>query len=156
MNALISFGKHFPPKPRLPSVPGTRVCIGLIHPDESMPSKVWSQFTPSLSAICLNSLILDILTAEKQLDSIVIDIPNPWETVEHSWKALKVGGYFCSYSPLISQVEKTVNELHKHNFIEIKTIENIQREMVVSTHGTRPSFNMLGHTGYLTFARKIL
>lgn len=94
--------------------------------------------------------------SEKQLDSIIIDIPNPWETVKTSWKALKVGGYFCSYSPLISQVEKTVNELNKHSFIEIKTIENIQREMIVSTHGTRPSFNMLGHTGYLTFARKIL
>ena len=51
---------------------------------------------------------------------------------------------------------KTVNEIKKHNFIEIKTLENIQREMIVSEQGTRPSFDMLGHTGYLTFARKVL
>lgn len=93
---------------------------------------------------------------EKELDVVILDIPNPWDAVEHAWNSLKVGGYFCSYSPLISQVEKTVKELEKYSFIETKTMENIQREMIVSSHGTRPSFNMLGHTGYLTFARKVL
>lgn len=93
---------------------------------------------------------------EKDLDAIIIDIPNPWDTVENVWNGLKVGGYFCSFSPLISQVEKTVKELKKYCFIEVKTFENIQREMVISSYGTRPSFDMLGHTGYLTFARKTL
>jgi tRNA (adenine57-N1/adenine58-N1)-methyltransferase len=93
---------------------------------------------------------------EKNLDSIIIDIPNPWDAINHSFNSLKIGGYLCCYSPLISQVEKTVKEIKKHNFIEITTFENIQREMIVSDHGTRPSFNMLGHTGYLTFARKVL
>jgi tRNA (adenine57-N1/adenine58-N1)-methyltransferase len=93
---------------------------------------------------------------EKELDSIILDIPTPWKAVKHAWNSLKVGGYLCSYSPLISQMEKTVKEIKKHSFIEIKTLENIQREMIVSEHGTRPSFNMLGHTGYLTFARKVL
>lgn len=93
---------------------------------------------------------------EKELDAIILDIPNPWEAVKHVWKSLKPGGYFCSYSPLVSQVEQTVKEIEKQRFIEVKTFENIQREMVVSKHGTRPSFDMLGHTGYLTFARKVL
>jgi len=93
---------------------------------------------------------------EDNLDAIILDIPNPWDVVKHSWNALKPGGYFCSYSPLISQVENTVKEIRKNKFIEIKTFENIQREMIVSEFGTRPSFDMLGHTGYLTFARKIL
>ena len=93
---------------------------------------------------------------EKDLDSVILDIPNPWEAVIHAWNALKPGGYLCTYSPLVSQVEKTVKEIKKNNFIEVKTFENIQREMVVSDYGTRPSFEMLGHTGYLTFARKVL
>jgi len=93
---------------------------------------------------------------EKNLDAIIIDIPNPWKAVEYAWKSLKTGGYLCTYSPLISQVEQTVKEIKKQSFIEVKTMENIHREMVVSDRGTRPSFNMLGHTGYLTFARKIL
>jgi len=92
---------------------------------------------------------------EKDLDAIILDIPNPWAAVKHAWKALKVGGYLCAYSPLISQVEQTVKTIEQHPFIEYKTFENIQREMIVSQHGTRPSFDMLGHTGYLTFARKV-
>ncbi len=93
---------------------------------------------------------------EKDVDVIILDIPNPWEAVKHAWSSLRIGGYFCSYSPLISQVERTVEEIKNHPFIETKTFENIQREMIVSPHGTRPSFKMLGHTGYLTFTRKIL
>jgi tRNA (adenine57-N1/adenine58-N1)-methyltransferase len=93
---------------------------------------------------------------ETDLDAVILDIPNPWAAVEHAWKALKIGGYFCAYSPLISQVEQTVHVIEQQSFIECKTYENIQREMIVSTHGTRPSFDMLGHTGYLTFTRKVL
>ncbi len=94
--------------------------------------------------------------SEKNLDAIILDIPNPWDAVNHAYKSLKVGGYICCYSPLVSQLEQTVNQMRKNSFIEIKSYENIQREMIVGERGTRPSFNMLGHTGYLTFARKIL
>jgi tRNA (adenine57-N1/adenine58-N1)-methyltransferase len=93
---------------------------------------------------------------DTDLDAIILDIPNPWNAVEHAWNALNIGGYLCTYSPLISQVEQTVRAIEQHPFIECKTYENIQREMIVSKHGTRPSFEMLGHTGYLTFARKVL
>ena len=92
---------------------------------------------------------------EKNLDAVILDIPNPWDAINHVYKALKTGGYLCTYSPLTTQVEKTIREIKKHAFIEVKTFENIQREMVVSEHGMRPRFNMLGHTGYLSFARKI-
>ncbi|HIG99570.1 MAG TPA: tRNA (adenine-N1)-methyltransferase [Thermoplasmata archaeon] len=101
--------------------------------------------------------IKDVTTGidENGLDAVILDIPNPWLAVSHAWVALKIGGYLCTYSPLISQVEQTVRTIQQHPFIECKTYENIQREMIVSTHGTRPSFEMLGHTGYLTFARKV-
>jgi tRNA (adenine57-N1/adenine58-N1)-methyltransferase catalytic subunit len=91
---------------------------------------------------------------ETDLDAVIFDIPNPWDAVKHAYKALKPGGYLCCYSPLTTQVQNNVLEIKKHNFIEIKTFENLQREIVVSEKGIRPSFDMLGHTGYLTFARK--
>lgn len=93
---------------------------------------------------------------ETNIDAIVLDIPNPWDAIKHASAALKPGGYLCTYSPLISQVERSVQEIKKYPFISLKTIEIIEREMIVGENGTRPSFNMLGHTGYLTFARKIL
>jgi len=106
----------------------------------------------------VSTKIKDITTGidENNLDAVILDIPNPWDAIDYAWKSLKIGGYFCSYSPLISQVENTVKKLKKNNFFEIKTIENIQRELIITDYGTRPSFDMLGHTGYLTFARKIL
>ncbi|MCD6108107.1 MAG: tRNA (adenine-N1)-methyltransferase [Thermoplasmata archaeon] len=93
---------------------------------------------------------------EKNIDSIIMDISQPWELVDIAWGSLKIGGYFCSYSPLISQVEKTVKKLRDHPFVEVYVLETLQREMIVLEKGVRPSFNMLGHTGYLTFARKTL
>ena len=106
----------------------------------------------------VSTKIKDITTGidENNLDAVILDIPNPWDAIDYAWKSLKIGGYFCSYSPLISQVENTVKKLKKNNFFEIKTIENIQRELIITDYGTRPSFDILCHTGYLTFARKIL
>jgi tRNA (adenine57-N1/adenine58-N1)-methyltransferase len=93
---------------------------------------------------------------DSNIDAIILDIPNPWEAIPHAWNALNPGGYLCTYSPLISQVEQSVEAIRKQPFTNVKTIETIQREMIVGERGTRPSFNMLGHTGYLTFARKTL
>ncbi|MDI6855796.1 MAG: tRNA (adenine-N1)-methyltransferase [Candidatus Thermoplasmatota archaeon] len=92
---------------------------------------------------------------EREADAVILDIPNPWDAVKNAYDALKVSGSFCSYSPLVNQVENTVKELRRYNFIDIKTFENLQREIVVGERGTRPNFEMLAHTGYLTFARKL-
>ncbi len=116
----------------------------------------------NLKKTCLDTFVMtkqkDVTVGidEKNLDAVILDIPNPWEAVVNAHKALTVGGYFCAYSPLISQVEQTVFELQEHPFIGLRTIETLERELVVKKQGTRPSFSMLGHTGYLTFARKIL
>jgi tRNA (adenine57-N1/adenine58-N1)-methyltransferase len=39
--------------------------------------------------------------------------------------------------------------------MEVRTIECITREYEVKRNGTRPKTLMLGHTGYLSFARRI-
>jgi tRNA (adenine57-N1/adenine58-N1)-methyltransferase len=93
---------------------------------------------------------------EKNIDAVILDIPEPWHVVKHAYNALKPGGHFASYSPTMNQVEKTTRELREHKFIMVRTIETLQREIVVGEGGTRPSFEMLGHTGYVTFARKVL
>jgi tRNA (adenine57-N1/adenine58-N1)-methyltransferase len=94
--------------------------------------------------------------SEKNINSIVLDIPEPWLVVKHAYMALNPGGHFASYSPTMNQVELTINEIRNHNFLNPYTIETLQREIIVGEGGTRPSFEMLGHTGYITFARKVL
>ncbi|MFQ6127282.1 MAG: tRNA (adenine-N1)-methyltransferase [Thermoplasmata archaeon] len=93
--------------------------------------------------------------AERDVDAIVLDIPNPWEAIELAHHALRPGGYIASYVPTMNQVERTVRELERFPFIEVRTLETLEREIEVGDMGTRPSFKMLGHTGYLTFARKV-
>ena len=53
-----------------------------------------------------------------------------------------------------NQLEKAVNGLRERGFTDIRSMEIIRRGMEVHPGGVRPSFEMLGHTGYLTFARK--
>lgn len=92
---------------------------------------------------------------EKNVDAVILDIPNPWDAIDNAFCALKSGGHVASYSPTVNQVEKTVKKMRECGFSGIKTLETLQREMVVGERGVRPSFNVLGHTGYVSFARKV-
>lgn len=92
---------------------------------------------------------------ETGADAFVVDIPDPWEAIGTATKALRPCGHFASYSPNGEQVNRTVTALRRGTFVEIRTIEIIEREIEASDSGTHPSFAPLGHTGYLTFARAV-
>ncbi|HEV8361315.1 MAG TPA: tRNA (adenine-N1)-methyltransferase [Candidatus Thermoplasmatota archaeon] len=92
--------------------------------------------------------------AERGVDAVILDIPDPWLAVPAAWDALRPGGMLCGYSPLVSQVEQTHQALAKQGFRDLRTLELLERAWVVGERGARPSFDMLGHTGYLTFARR--
>lgn len=94
--------------------------------------------------------------AEHDVDAFVLDIPDPWAAIETAQTVLKPCGHFASYSPSMEQVSRTVTALRAGTFVEIRTVEIIEREIIVQDGGTHPSFAPLGHTGYLTFARKVL
>ena len=93
---------------------------------------------------------------ERGVDAVVLDIPEPWRAADNAWEALRPCGYFAGYTPTVNQVEQTVRALWERRFIEVRSVETLQREMTVVEKGIRPSFEMLGHSGYLTFARKVL
>lgn len=93
---------------------------------------------------------------ERDVDAVVIDIPDPWTAVAGAWEALRVGGFIASFSPNVEQVRQTVEALARHPFVDARTVEIIERELEVKDTGTRPSFAPLGHTGYVTIARKAL
>ncbi len=86
---------------------------------------------------------------EKNLDAIILDLPEPWFVVEHAKKALKVGGYLTSYSPSITQSKKIHDALEQD--FESETIETLERTWNMKT--VRPNTRMLGHTGFITIAR---
>ncbi len=93
---------------------------------------------------------------EHDVDAVLLDIPDPWAAVLAAWDALRACGHLAAFSPNMEQVKETVAAIRKKPFVEVRTIELIEREMEVREVGVRPSFAALGHTGYLTFARKVL
>jgi tRNA (adenine57-N1/adenine58-N1)-methyltransferase catalytic subunit len=94
--------------------------------------------------------------SERDMDAFVLDIPDPWAAVPTAVDALRPCGHFAAYSPNTEQVRNTVGALRAHSFAEVRTVEIIEREIEASESGTHPSFALLGHTGYLTFARAVL
>ena len=89
------------------------------------------------------------------IDSIVLDMPQPWKAIEIIKKYLKFSGTLVSFSPAIEQVKKTTFALQKNEFYEINTYELLKRKYQVKDNATHPEVRMIGHTGYMTFARKI-
>jgi len=93
---------------------------------------------------------------EMDFDAVVLDMATPWLVVPKAWEALAGSGVFLSFSPTIDQVMKTVDALKAKPFIEVETVELLLRNITVATGRTRPSTVMIGHSGYLTTARKVL
>lgn len=92
---------------------------------------------------------------EKDIDLVFLDLPKPWEMMELVYDSLKTGGWVAVYAPYIEQVQILHKIAKKVGFSQINSIECILREIEVKVKGTRPKTRMVGHTGYLSFIRKL-
>jgi tRNA (adenine57-N1/adenine58-N1)-methyltransferase catalytic subunit len=92
---------------------------------------------------------------ESGFSSVVLDLAEPWEVLEATHSALAPGGYVATYTPTYNQLERTVRKLREVGFSEVRASELIERGLHVGEGGTRPEFDMLGHTGFLAAGRKV-
>mgnify|MGYP006277885129 FL=1 len=88
-------------------------------------------------------------------DVLTLDTEDAATVVEHTPNLLVSGGYLAVYSPFVEQTRDVVTTAREVGLGEIETIETIQREMDFDDRGSRPSTAGVGHTGYLTFARRV-
>ena len=105
-------------------------------------------------SIQYGDILIDDL-GHTNVDSVVLDMPQPWKAIERIKSYLKLSGTLVSFSPAIEQVKKTTFALQENGFYEINTYELIKRRIQVKKNATHPEVRMIGHTGYMTFARKI-
>ncbi|HTT73706.1 MAG TPA: tRNA (adenine-N1)-methyltransferase [Thermoplasmata archaeon] len=87
--------------------------------------------------------------------SAVLDLPEPWSALPRAFDALRPGGYVATYTPTYNQLERTVRALRDVGFAEVGAVEVLERGLHVADGGTRPDFEMLGHTGFLASGRKV-
>lgn len=93
---------------------------------------------------------------ERELDRIVLDMPEPWEVVRHAESALRPGGIFLAYLPTINQTQQLREELNKYSFGLEETLEILKRTWHIDGRSVRPDHRMVAHTGFLTSARRIV
>ena len=86
-------------------------------------------------------------------DAVVLDLPEPWAVAPRARQARRIGGYLATYTPTYNQLERTVRALREERFTEVRSLELLERALHVGDGGTRPDFEMLGHTGFLTVGR---
>lgn len=89
------------------------------------------------------------------LSSVVLDLPEPWKVLPSARDALRPGGYAATYTPTYNQLERTVRTLRSLRYDEVRALELLERGLHVGEGGTRPEFEMLGHTGFLAAGRKV-
>ncbi|MBI2653531.1 methyltransferase domain-containing protein [Candidatus Woesearchaeota archaeon] len=93
---------------------------------------------------------------DKNIDVVILDLPEPWLALDNCAKALKPSGFLVSYSPSVPQVADFVNAVRKNGrFVYLKSVEITEREWEVEERRVRPKSKGLGHSGFLSFARKV-
>jgi tRNA (adenine57-N1/adenine58-N1)-methyltransferase len=93
---------------------------------------------------------------EREVDRVVLDLPEPWRLVESAAVALRPGGVFCAYVPTVPQAQRIHEALAAHPaFALAETFETLLRPWNIAGPSVRPAHRMVAHTGFLTLARRV-
>jgi tRNA (adenine57-N1/adenine58-N1)-methyltransferase len=91
----------------------------------------------------------------ERFDRCVLDLPQPWDALPALREVLEPGGVLCSYLPTTVQVQQHVLALAPQGFLHIESFEVLRRSWHVTERSVRPDHRMVGHTGFLSIARRL-
>ena len=93
---------------------------------------------------------------ETDFDRVILDMLSPWECLDVASKALVPGGVFMAYVATTTQLSKIAEAIKESgNFTEPESSESIVRGWHHEGLAVRPQHRMIGHTGFLIFARRM-
>ena len=97
----------------------------------------------------------EVAEGTERFDRAVLDLPEPWTPLEALARVLEPGGVLVAYLPTVMQVQQLVLALPEHSFHHVETFETLKRGWHVTSRSVRPDHRMVGHTGFLSVARRL-
>jgi len=92
---------------------------------------------------------------EVGLDRVLLDLPEPWRVLGPAAGALRPGGILLAYLPTINQTAELRGALAEGPWGLADSVEILRRTWHVEARSVRPDHRMVGHTGFLTTARRL-
>ena len=93
---------------------------------------------------------------ESDLDAVLLDVPEPEKAAPFALESLRTNGTMLCWLPTALQVYNLVRHLkNEPRWAQVKTTESLMRPWFVGPVSVRPSLTMVGHTGFLTTARRV-
>jgi tRNA (adenine57-N1/adenine58-N1)-methyltransferase len=90
-------------------------------------------------------------------ERIVLDLPEPWHAVPVAAEHQPGGAVLCAYLPTVPQIQTLTEAMRDSNrFAQIEVFETLFRTWTVEGRSVRPDHRMVGHTGFLVVARRVL
>ncbi len=92
----------------------------------------------------------------REVDRILIDLPEPWQVLPHAREVVRPGGVLVGYLPTVLQVKALVDALYADpRFDCVEVMENMLRFWHVKDRSMRPEHRMVAHTGFIIVARRV-
>ena len=92
----------------------------------------------------------------RNVDRVLIDVPEPWRVLPHACDAMRPGGVLVGYVPTVLQVKSLADALAADPaFACVEVMENLLRFWHVKDISVRPEHRMVAHTGFIIVARRV-
>ena len=111
--------------------------------------------TLGLKNVTLKNQDLFLGILEKKVDILVLDLLHAEKALSVCQKNIVSGGFVVAFLPQITQVQTFVLEAQRLGFYVSDVIETLERHWIVEEQKLRPEHQMLGHTAFLVFLRKV-
>lgn len=99
------------------------------------------------------NIVDKIVDLDEKFDVVTLDTIDAKDVIPNVKNVLKNGGFLATYSPFFEQTKDIRTSIDKAGFMEVTTIECMERSISFTDRGTRPSTARVGHTGFITIAR---
>jgi tRNA (adenine57-N1/adenine58-N1)-methyltransferase len=92
---------------------------------------------------------------EKDVHALFLDVREPWEYLPQARAALRGGGFFGAIVPTVNQLVALSEKLYDGPWYMLEIEELILRPYKTIPERIRPDDQVIGHTGFLVFARAV-